>query len=73
MKFEISYVYYQYLGCIWVTHWRNNLGIIKKKNNKKKKIKKEEEEEERKKKKRIIILVTLSFSLSNRISCLIKH
>jgi hypothetical protein len=27
MKFEISYVCYQYLGCSWVTYWRNNLGI----------------------------------------------
>jgi hypothetical protein len=37
MKFEISYVYYQYLGCSWVTYWRNNLGIKKKKKKKKKK------------------------------------
>jgi hypothetical protein len=31
MKFEISYVYYQYLGCSWVTYWRNKLGIKKRK------------------------------------------
>jgi hypothetical protein len=66
MKFEISYVYYQYLGCSWVTYWRNNLGI---KNKKKKKKKKEEEEEEEER----IILITLNFSLSNQTSCLIKH
>jgi hypothetical protein len=41
MKFEISYVCYQYLGCSWVTYWRNNLGIKKKRKEKKKKEKKE--------------------------------
>jgi len=40
MKFEISYVCYQYLGCSWVTYWKNNFGI---KNIKK--IKKEKERE----------------------------
>jgi hypothetical protein len=50
MKFEISYVCYQYLGCSWVTCWRNNLGIkkIKKKNMKrkeKKRIKRKKERE----------------------------
>jgi hypothetical protein len=29
MKFEISYACYQYLGCNWVTCWRNNL-VLKK-------------------------------------------
>jgi hypothetical protein len=41
MKFEISYVCYQYLGCSWVTYWRNNLGIKKKKRKKKKRKKRE--------------------------------
>jgi acyl-CoA thioesterase FadM len=30
MKFEIIHVCYQYLGCSWITYWRNNLGIKKK-------------------------------------------
>jgi polyferredoxin len=62
MKFEISYVYYQYLGYSWVTYWRNNIGIKRKK----KKGKKE-------KKWKRIILIILSFLLSNQTSCLIKH
>jgi hypothetical protein len=37
MKFEISYVYYQYLGCSWVTYWSKNHGKKKKKKKKKKK------------------------------------
>jgi hypothetical protein len=40
MKFEISYVCYQYLRCKWVTCWRNNLGI--KKNKRKEKERKKE-------------------------------
>jgi hypothetical protein len=30
MKFKISYICYQYLGCSWVTYWKNNLGIKEK-------------------------------------------
>jgi hypothetical protein len=41
MKFEISYVCYQYLGCSWVTYWRNNFGIKINKKKKKKEKKKE--------------------------------
>jgi hypothetical protein len=37
MKFEISYVCYQYLGCSWVTYWRNNLGIKRERERRKKK------------------------------------
>jgi hypothetical protein len=44
MKFEISYVCYQYLGCNWVTCWRNNLGT--KKNEKRKKKRKKERKKE---------------------------
>jgi hypothetical protein len=47
MKFEISYGCYQYLGCNWITYWRNNLGIKNKKNKKIKKIKKKERKKER--------------------------
>jgi hypothetical protein len=43
MKFEISYVCYQYLGCSWVTCWRNNLGIKKNKIKRKEKEKKKRE------------------------------
>jgi hypothetical protein len=50
MKFEISYVYYQYLGCSWVTCWRNNLGI-KNKKLKNKKLKKLKKKRKKKRKK----------------------
>jgi hypothetical protein len=46
MKFEISSICYQYLGCSWVTYWRNNLNI------KNKKIKKEKRKEKKKEKKK---------------------
>jgi len=46
MKFEIGYVCYQYLGCSWVTYWRNTLGIKNKWKEEKEK-KKEKKEKER--------------------------
>jgi hypothetical protein len=51
MKFEISYVCYQYLGCSWVTYGRNNLGI--KKNEKKRKENEKKKTKERKKENNI--------------------
>jgi len=48
MKFEISYICYQYLGCSSVTYWRNNLGIKKEKRKKEKQERKKEKKNDKK-------------------------